>query len=124
MSDFRSDPMPSPEGRGRARAAWDAYTRVAKRYVQPAIEKTPIGDAISSVSANAVADLVGFWVVWHLHGGFEGLQNLGMSRSSIYRKIAVFRKVFGQHPDEYRLPGVTLDVGEYLAGGGEDTNKS
>ena len=65
--------MPSPEGRGLARAAWDAYVGATKKYVNPAIEKTPLGDAITSISANKVSDLVGFWLLWHLYGGFEGL---------------------------------------------------
>ena len=38
-----------------------------------------------------------------------------MSRSAIYRRVTAFRRVFGEHPDVYRMPGVTLDVGEYLA---------
>jgi hypothetical protein len=106
--------MPSAEGRGRARAAWDAYARATKRHVQPVIEKTLVGDAIRSVSANSVSDLVGFWMLWHLYGGFEGLQGLGMSRSSIFRKTALFRKLFGAHPDEFEFPGVTIDVEAYL----------
>lgn len=110
MSDFRSAPMPSSEGRGRARAAWEAYTRVTSKYLEPALEATPVGDAIRSVSANTVSDLVGFWVLWHSYGGFEGLQGLGMSRSSIFRKVATFRRVFGAHPDEYNFPGITIDL--------------
>jgi hypothetical protein len=65
------------------------------------------------VSAGTVADLVGYWVLWHLHGGFEGLRELGMSRSAIFRKTAMFRRVFGKHPDEMQFPGVTLDVAAY-----------
>ena len=34
-----------------------------------------------------VADLFGFWLLWHLEGGFEGLERLGMNRATIYRKI-------------------------------------
>ena len=106
--------MPSAEGRGRARAAWDAYVRSTNRYLQPVVERTPLGGAIRSISANSVSDLVGFWVLWHLYGGFEGLQGLGMSRSSIYRKVTLFRKLFGEHPDEYEFPGITIDVATYL----------
>ncbi len=102
--------MPTAEGRGRARAAWDAYVR-GTTFV---VEKTPLNTAVRSVSANAVADIVGFWVVWHLYGGFEGLRKLGMSRASIYRKTALFRKLFGAHPDEYEFPGITLDLEAHL----------
>ncbi|MCW2843472.1 MAG: hypothetical protein JWN22_1388 [Nocardioides sp.] len=112
--------MPSAEGRGLAKAAWGKYVSVTNRYLQPVIDATPLGDGIRSVSANSVSDLVGFWVLWHLYGGFEGLQGLGMSRSSIFRKVAMFRKIFGKHPDEFTLPGVTIDVKAYLAGGGSE----
>lgn len=61
-----------------------------------------------------VADLLGFWLVWHLQGGFEGLQQIGMSRASIYRRIAMFRKFFGVHPDDYVMPGVDIDIEAYL----------
>lgn len=108
--------MPSPEGRGLARSAWDAYAGATKRYVMPALDKTPLGDAITSISANKVSDLVGFWMLWHLYGGFEGLQALGMSRSSIYRKIGLFRTLFKAHPDEYVFAGITIDVAAYHAG--------
>lgn len=100
--------MPSAEGRGRARQAWEAYSAGVNRVAAPLL--TPL---IKTVSANTVADLVGFWVVWHLHGGFEGLRELGMSRAAIYRKTAMFRKLFGAHPDEFQMPGVALDVGRY-----------
>ncbi|GGD31421.1 hypothetical protein GCM10007231_33740 [Nocardioides daphniae] len=98
-----------------ARAAWDAYAKAVNTVItKPLIERTPVGDGLRSISANSVADLLGFWLVWQLHGGFEGLLSLGMSRSSIFRKVAAFRKVFKQHPDEFTLPGVSIDVAEYL----------
>jgi hypothetical protein len=58
-------------------------------------------------------DLFGFWLVWHLEGGFEGLRRSGMSRSAIYRRIKLFRVVTGMHPDEYVLPGVSIDLETY-----------
>jgi hypothetical protein len=79
--------MPSAEGRGRARAAWDSYVRASNKVLGPAVQ-TVFGGAIKSVSASVVSDLVGFWVLWQLEGGFEGLRRLGMSRSSIFRKVA------------------------------------
>ena len=42
-----------------------------------------------------------------------------MSRASIYRKVAMFRKVTGIHPDEFDLPGVDLDLAAYLSGGAQ-----
>ena len=61
------------------------------------------------------ADLLGFWLVWHLEGGFEGLRQGGMSRATIYRRINAFRKVTGVHPDELKVRGVTLDLADYQA---------
>jgi predicted DNA-binding transcriptional regulator AlpA len=53
--------------------------------------------------------------VWRLFGGFEGLQaNLGMSRSTIYRRISAFRAVFGEHPDLFEFPGVKVDVEAFV----------
>ncbi len=114
MSDFRSDRMPSPEGRGLAKSrrqrAWEAYQVTAGRVAGPAVE--PVAKWIAG---RLTEDLVGFWLVWQLEGGFEGMQRLGMSRSALYRRIAMFRKVFGQHPDEFQFPGVTIDLDVYLS---------
>ena len=60
-------------------------------------------------------DLLGFWLAWHLEGGFEGLQRMGMSRASIYRRISLFRRSLGVHPDEYMPAGITLDIAAYQA---------
>ena len=35
---------------------------------------------------------------------------MGMSRASIYRRIKLFRIAFGAHPDEFEMPGITLDL--------------
>ena len=109
--DFRSDPMPSAEGHGRARSrfqqAWDAYANAVKPATEPAARW---------VAGRVTEDLVGFWLLWQLQGGFEGLQKLGMSRSAIYRRIKLFRRLFGAHPDDFDMPGVTIDVEAYLRG--------
>lgn len=110
MVDFRGKRMPSPEGRGRARAAWEAYSRAVNKVVAP-----PLQPFLRDVSTTVVADLIGFYVMWHLLGGFEGLRELGMSRSAIYRRISAFRSAFGVHPDEADFPGITLDIAAYQA---------
>lgn len=98
--------MESPEGRGIARRAWDAYAE--------AVKKAPGVESFARKLAVPVAmDLAGFWLLWHVEGGFEGLQRMGMSRSSIYRRISLFRRFFGVHPDEYEMPGVRLDLLKY-----------
>lgn len=117
MNDFRSDRMPSSEGRGIARRAWEAYSHTTTRYVVEPL----FGRAIKSFSAGTVADLVGFWVLWHLEGGFEGLRRLGMSRASVFRKVAMFRKVFGAHPDEFVIAGIDLDLETYRTAEGRDS---
>ena len=113
-SDFRSDPSESPEGKGLARRAWDAYVKALEplsEATRPAVE--PLARAYAR---NKVADLVGFWLLWHMYGGFEGLESTyGMHRSTIWRKVAKFRKVFGEHPDTYRFEGITIDSASFWA---------
>lgn len=58
-------------------------------------------------------ELVGFWVLWQAEGGFEGLRNLGMSEATIWRRVRAFRDAFGQHPDDFELPGVVVDLDAY-----------
>lgn len=112
MPDYRSDRMQSPEGRGIARKAWDTWARSVNRAAKPATDRV-----VPAIAAPLGVDLVGFWLSWHLEGGFEGMRALGMSRSSIYRRTTAFRKATGLHPDEYEMPGVKLSVKEYIAGG-------
>jgi len=109
--DFRSDRMESPEGRGIARRAWEGYVGAVTKVTTPALR--PV---VRKYAAGSVVDLVGFWVVWHLEGGFEGLRRMGMSRASIYRKVKLFRVAFGAHPDEFEMPGVALDVAAFREG--------
>lgn len=98
--------MESPEGKGVARRAWDAWAAGVNKAAMPAME--PIAGA---VARNWTMEMVGFYVSWHLYGGFEGLQEaFGMHPSTIWRKVAKFRKTFGAHPDEFRFEGVTIDT--------------
>jgi hypothetical protein len=104
VSDFRSDKSESVEGQGRARRAWDAYAKRVNSVLLPAADP-----GIKRWAASATGDLLGFWMTWHLYGGFEGLQEIGMPPRTIWRKVAKFRRAFGVHPDDYRLPGVKID---------------
>ena len=113
MSDFRSQRMPSPDGQGIAKGrwerAWDAYSKAVRPMTKP-LDKY-VAPLAEPLARGATFDLVGFWFVWHTAGGFEGMQEqLHMSRSAIYRRISMFRRVFGEHPDVYRFPGVTIDL--------------
>src|SRR3954452_14928830 len=100
--------MESPEGKGIARRAWDAYAsavnKVARPYVEPFSRKAAVP---------VMMDLAGFWLLWHVEGGFEGLQRIGMSRSSMYRRISLFCQLMGVPPDEYEMPGVHLDITKF-----------
>ena len=102
--------MPSPEGKGIARRAWDAYAAQVNKLAAPAVE--PLA---RKVAVPVLLDLMGFWLAWHLEGGFEGLQRMGMSRASIYRRISLFRRSMGVHPDEYMPAGISLDIEAYQA---------
>lgn len=108
MVDFRSDPSESPEGKGRARWAWDAYAKAVNSAALPVLEP-----AIERVASRMTVDLVGFWVAWHLHGGFEGLVEAGMSPRTVWRKVQKFRAAFGEHPDTFELAGVRVDPQAY-----------
>ena len=110
VADFRSDRMPSPEGKGIARRAWEAYAAQVNKLAAPAVE--PLA---RKIAVPVMLDLMGFWLAWHLEGGFEGLQRMGMSRASIYRRVSLFRRTIGVHPDEYTLAGVQLDIKAYQA---------
>lgn len=109
--DFRADRMDSPDGYGFARRAWEEYKKASNRLLGPAVR--PVA---KKYAAGQINDLMGFWLIWHLEGGYEGFERLGMSRSSTYRRIRQFRKVFGFHPDEMAVPGVEINLAEYRAG--------
>jgi hypothetical protein len=121
VEDVRAPRMPTPEGRGIAKSrlarAWDAYAETVNKAARPVLEPA-VRPVAKALAARWVEDLVGFWLLWHLEGGFEGLQRVGMSRSAIYRRITSFRRVYGVHPDEFVMPGVTIDLEAYLAGTG------
>lgn len=111
--------MESPEGHGIARRAWDAYIGAVGKVTTPALR--PL---VNKYAAGSIVDLIGFWAVWHLEGGFEGLQRMGMSRASIYRRVKLFRIAFGSHPDEFEMPGMALDLVAYREGWAEKNRKT
>ena len=76
--DYRSDPMESPEGQGIARKAWKAYVKAVDRRTPPFV-KGRIESALEPLATQTVEDLIGFWVMWHLYGGFEGLERVRSS---------------------------------------------
>jgi len=117
-TDFRSHRSPSPEGKGLARYAWDTYAAAVNKRVGPTLDPI-VRPAAQAVGRDWAGDLLGFWVLWHLYGGFEGLERFGYHRATIYRKIKRFRQVFGSHPDEWTMDGVTIDPEAYWAAADE-----
>ena len=104
MPDFRSSPSETPEGKGRARRAWDAYSNAVGVVASPLLDPTS-----KRIAMALSGDLLGFWLSWHLNGGFEGLVESGMHPSTVWRKVKRFRTILGVHPDEFRVDGVSID---------------
>jgi hypothetical protein len=102
--DLRSKRSESAEGMGRARRAWDAYAAAVNRFRPKFID-----DALRDLALRWSEEMLGFWVAWHLYGGFEGLKRAGWAERTIYRRLKRFRLVFHKHPDEFEHPGVRLD---------------
>jgi len=122
MADFRSDRMPSPEGEGRAKdaleAAWEKRLKSRKAINTKVFAAMPeVKNVLKGYASARMFDAIGFWVMWQLNGGFEGLQKAtGLSRSGMFRRIALFREVFGEHPDVYEFPGLTVDPVAFVEG--------
>ena len=100
--------METPEGKGIAKRAWEAYAGVVRKKVYPSVAPF-LEPALEPLGCQVVEDLIGFWVMWHLYGGFGGLERFGMHKSTIWRKVARFRRVTGVHPDEFKMPGISID---------------
>lgn len=66
--------------------AWVGY----RGMVDPIMEPLAKGISISMVSR-----LMGFFVSWHLFGGFEGLKSAGWSRVTIWKNRGQFEHAFG-----------------------------
>jgi hypothetical protein len=99
--------MPSPEGMGLARAAWEAWWESVDEAAD-AVLASALGKPIKGVAVSVLVDQLGFWLAWHRFGGFEGLRALGMPRTTIYRRIKTFRQLLGEHPDVFRVEGVRV----------------
>ncbi|MGO8859370.1 MAG: hypothetical protein ACLQRH_01165 [Acidimicrobiales bacterium] len=109
--DYRTDRL-SPEGAGNARQAWNDYAKKLNKNAKPVLVPV-VQPSVDPAARDWLADLLGFWVLWHLYGGFEGLERYGYHRATIYRKISRFRQTFGVHPDEYEMRGVTVNPKAY-----------
>lgn len=72
------------------------------------------------MALDSAQGLIGFWVLWQLEGGLEGLERLGLPRSTVYRKVKAFIESFGEHPDTFQFPGLAADPEAYLRVFGPD----
>jgi hypothetical protein len=97
------------DGRGVAEVGWKAA--VEKLALKAAIPMEPL---LRRFALGDVQELIGFWALWQLEGGSAGLERLGMPKSTIYRKVNLFRESFGVHPDVFAFPGLTADPETYL----------
>lgn len=108
--DFRGQKMASREGGGWAKARHQAALELLERHGRIA---NPVG-SLPRMFTDPLPGSLEFWLLWHLHGGFDGLVDLGMSEATIYRKIKAFREAYLVHPDEVKIPGVMVDVEAFL----------
>ena len=124
--DYRSDKSDTVEGRGNAGARWDAYhfnlddDVLAEAFPSPTSSVEDYDEFVRddiAADAREESELIGFWVAWHLAGGFHALESGGWHRATIFRKVRRFRSRYGVHPDEYSFPWITLDLEKAWAAG-------
>jgi len=117
--DFRADKSESTEGQRVAAGRWGGFHYslsedvVAEAYSTSgqSMEDLP-ADVRNDIASDALerSELIGFWVAWHLAGGFHALESGGWHRATIFRKVSRFRAAHGAHPDEYVFPWIELDL--------------
>lgn len=118
--DYRTDKSESVEGHGLAASRRHAYVY--------SLDENFLAENLSSSRAKTIEDftdtvrddiaedaleeseLIGFWVAWHLAGGFANLERGGWHRATVFRKIKAFRNRFGDHPDDHRFSWLRLDL--------------
>ena len=124
--DFRTDKSDSVEGGGRAAARWYAYHGaldedvLAEAFPMQALDKEDYPDFVrDDIAEDAMeqSELIGFWVAWHMAGGFAALEEGGWHRATIFRKVRRFRARYGAHPDDYSFPWIRLDLENAWAAG-------
>lgn len=77
-----------------------AYRQVVEAALQPVTQ---------GIAAQTVTRLAGFWVMWNLFGGYDGLRAQGWERTNIWRNRKEFRAVFGVEVEDF-LPKQTADI--------------
>jgi hypothetical protein len=117
--DFRAEKSDSVEGAGKAARRLGSYLdsldedTLAEAFPMQQLDRIEEYDEFvrDDIAADAMeqAELIGFWVAWHMGGGFSALEEGGWHRATLFRKIRRFRTRYGAHPDEYVFPFIRLD---------------
>lgn len=122
--DYRSAKMDTIEGLGLAQAHWFQWLSELSDEQAAAVLDMPQVTIFTNssrhepkrkdaqpVSAKERSELLGFWITWHLAGGFRRLEQWGWHRTTIHRKIRRFRDAYnGAHPDECEFNWITLQL--------------
>jgi hypothetical protein len=117
--DFRTDKSESTEGARIAAGRWGSFHHsldediLAEAFSTPNRSMEDLNPEVrDDIAADALerSELIGFWVAWHLAGGFANLERGGWHRATIFRKVRRFRAAYGSHPDEYVFPWIQLDL--------------
>lgn len=87
--------MAKKKTENRVAGPWDLLATIGGMI--PGVSTVSLGIASSTVQR-----LLGFWLMWHLYGGRQGLLAQGvMAESTLYRQIGEFRRLFGQDVSEW-----------------------
>lgn len=83
-----------------AQGLWDTYMGVVQGVAGP---------AVGQIAASTVTRLVGFWLMWHLMGGYEGMRALGWGKTATWKNRIQFREVFGVEVEDF-MPEQAAEV--------------
>ena len=116
--DFRSDKSESAEGGRVAVSRWAGYHYkldqdiVAQAFSTPAQSMEDLDPEIRDALAGDAlerSELIGFWVAWHLAGGFDNLERGGWHRANLPQDPSL-PATYGAHPDEFAFTWIQLDL--------------
>jgi hypothetical protein len=69
-----------------------------------ALVKKVFGPVAMQVAGHQVQRLLGFWVLWHMMGGVEGVRLVGLPDNSIRRTRKEFEQVFNHKVEDFLPP--------------------